>query len=157
MNTVSDKLDEIMNFHQIDKKIATSGQPTAEQFKLISDAGYDVIINLALNDSPGAIEDENRITRQHDMEYVHIPVEFTSPALQDLKLFFMHMKKYHNKKIFIHCAMNWRVSAFMFLYHTIEKKITLDDAHHHLDAVWQPDLVWQNFIKQTLATYETTP
>ncbi len=151
----SDHLNQLMNFHLIDEKTATSGQPTVEQFEVISNAGYEAIFNLAMNDSPGAIADENRITRQLNMEYVHIPVEFTSPALQDLHLFFMHMEKHNHKKKLIHCAMNWRVSVFMFLYHTIEKKLAIVDARHHLDAVWQPDPVWQDFIKQALQAHGT--
>ena len=48
-------LEDIINFYRIDENIATSGQPKAEQFKEICAEGFEVIFNLALNDSPNAI------------------------------------------------------------------------------------------------------
>ena len=151
------KLKQITNFYRIDENIATSGQPKTEQFKEIFAEGFEVIFNLALSDSPNAIEDEGKIINELNMEYVHIPVDFSSPSLEDLKLFFKHMEKHENKKIFVHCAMNWRVSAFMFLYHTIKCQIPVADAHRHIDAVWQPDSVWQDFIRHSLDTYSKQP
>jgi len=150
-------LEQITNFYRIDENIATSGQPEAEQFKEISAEDFDVVFNLALSDSPNAIEDENKIIRKLNMDYVHIPVDFRSPTHEDLELFFKHMESYQNKKIFIHCVMNWRVSVFMFLYHTIKVRIPIADARQHIDAVWQPDPVWQNFIENTLRSYGIHP
>jgi len=146
-------LEDIINFYRIDENIATSGQPKAKQFKEICAEAFEVVFNLALNDSPNAIEDEGKIINELNMEYVHVPVDFNSPTLEDLELFFKHMEIYKNKKIFIHCVMNWRVSAFMFLYHTISIQIPIADARRHMDAVWQPDPVWQNFIRHALDTY----
>ncbi|MFT5425620.1 MAG: protein tyrosine phosphatase (PTP) superfamily phosphohydrolase (DUF442 family) [Gammaproteobacteria bacterium] len=155
--SINKTLEQIVNFYQIDENIATSGQPVTEQFQAISAKGFEVIINLALSDSPNAIEDENKIIKSLNMTYVHIPVDFKSPALEDLELFFKRMEKNHDKKIFIHCAMNWRVSAFMFLYHTIKCHMPIADAHKHLDAVWQPEPVWQDFIEHALNTYDSHP
>jgi hypothetical protein len=38
----------ILHFLPISARIGTAGQPTAAQFALIREAGYDVVINLAL-------------------------------------------------------------------------------------------------------------
>ncbi len=151
------KLKQITNFYRIDENIATSGQPKTEQFKEICAEGFEVIFNLALSDSPNAIEDENEIIRKLNMEYMHIPVDFRSPAIEDLEFFFEHMEKHRNKKVFIHCVMNLRVSVFMFLYHTIKCHMPIIDARRHMDAVWQPEPVWQDFIKNTLNTYSIDP
>ena len=91
------------------------------------------------------------------MEYVHIPVDFRSPTIEDFEFFSEHMEKYRNKKIFIHCIMNWRVSAFMFLYHTIKCHMPIIDARRHMIAVWQPEPVWQEFINNSLNTYGINP
>ncbi|MFB3101093.1 MAG: phosphatase, partial [Gammaproteobacteria bacterium] len=72
-------LEKIVNFYQIDKNIGTSGQPETEQFKDISTAGYEVVVNLSLSDSPNAIEDENNIISNLSMTYVHVPVDFKTP------------------------------------------------------------------------------
>lgn len=146
-------LDQVANFYQLDDNIGTSGQPEAEQFRDISTAGYEIVINLALSDSPNAIENENNIISKLNMNYVHIPVDFKTPSLEDLELFFKQMKKNEDKKIFIHCVMNWRVSAFMFLYHTIKCQMSIMEARRHLDAVWQPEPVWQEFIDNALDSY----
>ena len=41
-------MKDIINYYQIDARLATFGQPTEEQFQLIAAAGYQIIINLAL-------------------------------------------------------------------------------------------------------------
>ena len=150
-------LKQIVNFYQINENIATSGQPEAEQFKVIRAEGFEVVINLALCDSPNAIEDENNIIRKLGMTYVHIPVDFKSPTLEDLESFFKHMENHKNKNMFVHCVMNWRVSAFMFLYHTIKCQMQITEARRHMHTVWQPEPVWQEFIENTLITYDITP
>ncbi len=151
------QLEKIVNFYQLDENIGTSGQPEAEQFGDISAAGYEIVLNLALGDSPNAIENENNILSELNMTYVHIPVDFKTPTLDDLESFFKHMEKHKNKKIFVHCVMNWRVSAFMFLYHTIKCDMPVSDALQHMNAVWQPEPVWQEFIENTLNRYGINP
>ena len=146
-------LKKIVNFYQLDENIGTSGQPEGEQFGDISAAGYDIVLNLSLSDSPNAIENENNIISELNMTYVHIPVDFKSPRLEDLESFFKHMEKHKNKKIFVHCVMNWRVSAFMFLYHTIKCDMPVAEALQQMNAVWQPEPVWQKFIETTLSKY----
>jgi len=146
-------LEKIVNFYQIDNNIGTSGQPEAEQFKDISTAGYEIVFNLALSDSPNAIKNENSIISKLNMSYVHIPVDFKTPGLEDLESFFEHMEIHENKKIFVHCVMNWRVSAFMFLYHTIKCDMPVTDALQHMNTVWEPEPVWQKFIDKALDNY----
>ena len=150
-------LKQIVNFYQLDENIGTSGQPVGEQFADISAAGYEIVLNLSLSDSPNAIENENNIISELNMTYVHIPVDFKSPRREDLESFFKHMEKHKNKRIFVHCVMNWRVSAFMFLYQTIKCDMPVADALQHMNAVWQPEPVWQEFIENTLNSYGINP
>lgn len=146
-------LEQIRNFYRINDTISTSGQPTAEQFILIKKSGFDAVINLALPDSPHAIKNEETIVIQANMDYLHIPVDFKSPKLSDLELFFDTMEKYRNKKLFIHCALNMRVSAFIFLYKTIKQQWPVQKALQDLHAVWIPDEVWQDFIDSSLTQH----
>ncbi len=150
-------LKKIVNFYQLDENIGTSGQPEGEQFGDISAAGYDIVLNLSLSDSPNAIENENNIISELNMTYVHVPVDFKTPALEDLESFFKQMEKHNNKKIFIHCVMNWRVSVFMFLYHRIKCDMPVSDALQHMNAVWEPEPVWQEFIDNALDNYGIKP
>jgi protein tyrosine phosphatase (PTP) superfamily phosphohydrolase (DUF442 family) len=146
-------LEQIKNFYVLDDDVATGGQPAPDQFAAIKNAGFDVVINLALADSPGAVINEGKIIHALGMVYEHIPVDFKHPALDDLDLFFHRMGQHREKKIFVHCAYNWRVACFMFLYRAIKCRCPVAAALHDLHAVWQPDPVWQNFIEAALDSY----
>jgi protein tyrosine phosphatase (PTP) superfamily phosphohydrolase (DUF442 family) len=145
-------LEEIKNFYRISDALATSAQPTPEQFQDIKKE-FDVVINLAREDSPGAISNEAEIVEALNMDYVHIPVDFDAPVLSDLKRFFATMDRYRINNIFVHCACNWRVSAFIFLYRTIRCDVPVAIAIHDLHAVWKPDETWQVFIDSMLNHY----
>lgn len=146
-------LEEIKNFYRISDSIATAGQPTPEQFHEIKQEDFDVIINLAQLDSPEAIENEATIVEGLNLDYVHIPVDFTAPVLSDLKRFFATMDRYRLNNIFVHCACNWRVAAFMFLYQTVRCDVPVATSIRELHAVWQPDETWQTFIDSVLVHY----
>ena len=130
--------------------IASSGQPEVHEFDLIKQAGYDLVINLALTDSPHAISNEAEVVKQANMEYLHIPVDFKAPTVANLDQFFNAMEKNKNKKIYIHCALNMRVSAFLFLYRTIKQQWPVQKAIEDLNAIWKPDAIWENFINSSL-------
>jgi hypothetical protein len=53
-------LHEIPHYYLVSDRLASSGQPTQEQFQNIASAGYEVIINLALPTSKGALPEEVR-------------------------------------------------------------------------------------------------
>jgi len=56
----SNPIEDIYNFLKLSDTIATAGQPTEEQFSAIK-AGYQVVVNLALPDSPNALPDEKKV------------------------------------------------------------------------------------------------
>lgn len=149
----SENLDAIYNFLQLSDSIATAGQPTEDQFELISDAGYQLVINLALPTSTNAIANEQHLVESQGMQYVHIPVLWEQPTLDDFDRFLNTMNENQDKKIFVHCAMNMRVSAFIYLYHRIYERRTDEDAKHHLSKIWTPNDIWQTFIETTLQQY----
>ena len=51
-----------------------------------------------------------------------------------------------DKTILIHCAYNWRVSCFVYLYRVLENNITDEWAKNDMLKVWEPDKTWQSFI-----------
>jgi protein tyrosine phosphatase (PTP) superfamily phosphohydrolase (DUF442 family) len=89
--------------------------------------------------------------------YVHIPVIWESPTLQDLEEFFAVMERYREEKVFVHCALNMRVSAFIFLYRVIRLGVPPDEARGALLQIWQPDEVWRRFVDQALSHYGMLP
>ena len=142
---------QIKNFIKISERIGTAGQPTEAQFSAIKDAGYEVVINLAMPTSTNAISNEGELVTSQGMEYVHIPVQWEAPTAQDLDNFFQVMKANQSKKVFVHCALNMRVSAFIYLFRVICQGVQPVDAKEQLHQIWEPDKVWQEFIQTTLA------
>jgi len=147
-------MQDIYNFLQVCDRIATAGQPTREQFSTIKDSGYQVVLNLALSTSTNAIPDENQLVEALEMEYISIPVVWENPTLNDLEQFFQAMNANTDKKVFVHCAANMRVSAFMYLYRRLQQGITEAEARKKLRQIWQPNENWQQFIQKAIAHYQ---
>jgi protein tyrosine phosphatase (PTP) superfamily phosphohydrolase (DUF442 family) len=144
------QLSDIYNFLTVADNLGTAGQPTAEQLAAVQAAGYDVVINLALGTTPRDLPNEAELVAQHGMEYIHIPVVFDQPTAADLARFFEAMDANQDKKCFVHCIANMRVSAFVFLYRVLRQGVALDDARAMMNHIWQPNPVWQQFIDATL-------
>ncbi len=123
-----------MNFQPVSETVGTAGQPTREQFASIRAAGYEVVVNLAMSDSPNALPNEAELVVKYGMEYVHIPVMFDSPKIRDLESFFETMARHRCSRVFVHCALNWRVSVFVSLYRTLCLGVPYSDAEQSAGA-----------------------
>ena len=150
---MNDNIADISNFLQLSDRIATAGQPTIEQYPAIAAAGYQVVINLALTDSPSALGDECAIARNLGLEYIQIPVVWTEPTLADFQTFMNIMDKYSAQKVFVHCAANKRVSAFLYLYRQLVEGIDEPTAYRDLVKIWIPNPIWQDFIDSISLEY----
>ncbi|MDI9634294.1 protein tyrosine phosphatase family protein [Geitlerinema splendidum] len=147
------KVAEIYNYLPLSDSIGTGGQPTVEQFAELKQAGYEVVVNLALSTSTNAIPDEAEIVASQGMSYVHIPVEWENPTLEDIQRFFATLQANADKRVFVHCAMNMRVSAFMYLYRRLQQQVDEDAARRSLEEIWTPNPTWERFIAQVLEFY----
>ena len=103
------QLSDIYRFQAVTANLGTAGQPTAEQFDAVKDAGYEVVINLALGTTPRDLPNEPGIVAAHGLDYAHIPVVFDAPTDHDLSQFFEAMEANQHKKCFVHCIANARV------------------------------------------------
>jgi protein tyrosine phosphatase (PTP) superfamily phosphohydrolase (DUF442 family) len=146
-----DTLSSIYNFLPLSDSIATAGQPTAAQFVAIARQGYQVVINLALPTSDHALPNERATVEALGLEYVAIPVQWEQPTQADLAQFFQVMQAHQGRKVFVHCAANMRVSAFMYLYRRIQAGVDETVAEPDLYRIWQPNDQWQEFIERSLA------
>jgi protein tyrosine phosphatase (PTP) superfamily phosphohydrolase (DUF442 family) len=146
----SDKLRQILNFLPVSDTLGTAGQPTAEQFGSIAAAGYEVVINLAMPDSSNALPNEADLVQEAGMTYVHIPVVWESPTLRDLDRFFEVMDRSKGRRVFVHCALNMRVSCFVFLYRVIRDGLPVPEAATMMRRIWEPNPVWRRFLQDAL-------
>ena len=138
-------VSKILNYIQISDSVSTSGQPSPDQFEVIAKAGFTTVINLAMPDSTNALPDEGGFVSEASMNYFHIPVPFDAPLAKHLDLFLTLMDALENEKVWVHCVVNWRVSAFMQHY----QKTTLKRADKDCVSIhksWEPDKIWQDFL-----------
>jgi len=145
-----DSPGEIYAFRQIGDKLGTAGQPTEEQLRSVREAGFEAVVNLALPTSDNALANEGSIVTGLGMSYVHIPVDFKAPTSKDFRAFSQVMQAFEDGPVFVHCAKNMRVSAFVFLYRVLHQHVPVAEAERDLKAIWQPDEVWSLFLKRQL-------
>lgn len=144
-------VNAILNYRQAGPRLATSGQPREEELAAIAAAGYGVIVNLALHDDPRyALADEAASVQALGLTYIHIPVRFDAPTEGDLAAFFAAMERFRDAKLWLHCAANKRVSAFLGLYRHLRQGWPRDEAFALLREIWEPDAVWSAFIARQL-------
>lgn len=142
-------VEQIYNFRRLSEKIGTAGQPTAEQFAAVKAAGYQLVVNLRPC-VPDALPNEQALVEAQGLEYVHIPVIWEQPTLEDFEQFVATMDANAGRPIFVHCAANMRVSAFMYLYRVLKQNVAPEVAEKDLHAIWEPEGVWKAFVAQTL-------
>jgi protein tyrosine phosphatase (PTP) superfamily phosphohydrolase (DUF442 family) len=139
-------LEKIRNYVRLTEEIGTSGQPEEHQFSGIAAAGYEFVVNLAMPDSDDAIANEGNLVTSLGMTYVHIPVPFDNPTVEQLRAFIRTMDAFEGSKVWVHCIMNYRVSAFMYHYLRIRKGFSETQARSSMFQSWRPDGVWQAFL-----------
>jgi protein tyrosine phosphatase (PTP) superfamily phosphohydrolase (DUF442 family) len=144
-------LSEIYHFLQISETLATAGRPTEEQLALLKEAGYAVVINLALPNQPHALLNEAEVVAGLGMEYINIPVLFNSPTADDLERTMDALDAHADQKVFLHCMANYRVAVFVYLYRVLRLGVPREEAELQLYQVWQPNEVWAEFIEDELA------
>jgi protein tyrosine phosphatase (PTP) superfamily phosphohydrolase (DUF442 family) len=139
---------KIYNFLELSNQFGTSGYPEDDEFKYIKDSGYKIVINLVSFDVLRQTEKE--IVESLGLTYIHIPVIWESPKLEDFRTFSETLEKYKNEKIYIHCELNFRVSIFMMLYRVIYRGMNHEKAMADVFEIWKPHDQWKTFIDKVL-------
>lgn len=127
---------ELVNYYEYSPQLLSSGQPEREQFAAIRAAGVAAIINLAPVTAPAAIAEEGEIVRGLGMDYVHIPVNWEEPSLDDVTMFLNAMKSFAGKRVLVHCYANARASAFVYLYRVLAAGHNRAEAHATMRSIW---------------------
>lgn len=139
-------IESVFNYLKISHRLSTSGQPTEEQFSAIRDGGFETVINLLPHEHENSLKDEPDIVRALDLEYVYIPVVFTAPTEENYADFVDAMNQRADKKVWVHCAVNARVSAFVARYREEILGEPRDIARAPIDQIWEPYGVWIEFL-----------
>ena len=145
----SSNLKKVFNYYQVPGLFETSGQPNNKQLISIANGGYEVVINLAPNTTiEGRVINEKDILKYNNITYIHIPVDFNNPLDEDFNKFVAALEENKHKKIWVHCAANMRVSAFVFKYRRDVLGLSQKNIERDLKAIWIPNKAWSFFLER---------
>lgn len=147
---------DAINTHQVFDWLWTSGQLSEADIDRLPALGIQAVVNLALPTSSNALPGEAELVANQGIPYFQIPVEWENPRIEQLELFFSLLAALHGRKLWVHCAMNMRVSAFIYLYRSLVLGEDTEVAAHPLREVWQPDGAWSSFIAEAQARHAKT-
>lgn len=144
-------IDKSYNFKAINDHLTTSGVIPEEALKNLSNQDYQAVINLLPDDDEHLVADEKQIIESQGIQYFHIPVDFDQPTQADVEEFLAVLKGISDQtKTHIHCAANWRVSAFYGIYAVKDNRWTSVEARQFIDGIWNPKdfPVWEALLDQ---------
>ena len=132
-----------------DPWLATAGQPKAEQFAQIRRAGFERVVNLLPDASDAFLPEERAIVTELEMAYERIPVLWREPTAENFSDFCRILdERFGRERLFVHCAANMRVSAFVYLWRR-RRGDDESDAAADLRDIWTPDGIWADFLAET--------
>jgi protein tyrosine phosphatase (PTP) superfamily phosphohydrolase (DUF442 family) len=144
------RIETIINYYALADGLVSGGQPTPEEFTALRDAGFQVLINLVPPDADMALANERKIIAALGMEYIHIPVIWDAPQVSDAQTFFDAMQSHRAKHVFVHCEVNYRASAFLYLYRRKYLGVDERQARQDLQWIWEPNATWKQFIEMVM-------
>jgi uncharacterized protein (TIGR01244 family) len=139
---------DIRNYRKLNDQLITGGQPTEEQLKSVAADGFKTIINLAPIDPRYSLPDEPGLVRSLGMSYYHLPVDWQNPTERDFDEFEKLMMQLPVQPTLIHCAMNYRVTAFYALYAMKHLGWSEQQADEFRASVWAESNypIWEKFV-----------
>lgn len=148
-------IEQVYNFKVIDSQITTSGAIDAEQLSTLSHLDYQRVINLLPSNSEYATVNEQQLIESQNIRYNFIPVDFSMPSRTDYEKFSQVMQQAAGEKIHIHCAANYRVSAFFAIYACQYLGWKSEQAKQHIESFWQPSDYpnWLTLLKEMIPGY----
>jgi len=151
------ELAEIITYREYSDTLSSSGQPEEAQFRALKETGFERVVFLAFSDHQGSIANEDRVVRNLGMEYAQIPVIWDAPTPGDFYMFAGLMEREPQKKTLVHCQVNFRASAFSFLYRVLYRNVPMDQAKDDMESVWVPDKTWRKLIFTVLEENGQSP
>lgn len=82
-------------------------------------------------------------------------MKWESPSKEALQQFIVKMEELKGKKVFVHCAANYRVSCFLAIYRAVKLGWSKEEALSELNRVWEPNETLSSFIHDAIAKGDT--
>ena len=131
-------IDQAYNYRAVSDTVATAGVLKPKQLAALGNAGIEVVINLMPDGSEYAVKDERQIIEGQGIEYWYLPVDFSAPKLEEYQQFKEKLRQSEGRKLLIHCAANYRVSAFYSRYAIESGRWTTEESDRFMLLIWQP-------------------
>lgn len=144
--------EQIYNFLALSDKLFTGGMPTAEQLQDAAHKGVEVVVNLAPHEVPNALPGETELVNSMGMQYMNIPVNWSTPTRDGLDRFMDLMDANRDRKILVHCQANFRATAFVAMYRVLRQGWKQDEAMADMHQIWDAEdyPIWKMFIEDSL-------
>ena len=141
------------NFRRVNDRVTTSGVVGDKRLASLQAQGYGALINLLPDQSEYAVPEEDGIVTGQGLRYLYIPVDFDAPTQADFDAFVQAMDAVGDKTVHVHCAANFRVSAFYSLYALRKGLWTAEEADKFIEGLWNPaeHPAWAGFIAEQRA------
>lgn len=143
---MDEELGGIQAFRRLSPLLASSGQPEPAGIAAIGRAGFKQLINVAMPTSPGALTDEAELAERAGLHYLHLPIDFEAPELEQAARLFEALQRSAGEPVFVHCAKNMRVSALLSAYRMVLGGVACRTARADLHAIWEPNHVWRRYV-----------
>jgi uncharacterized protein (TIGR01244 family) len=146
------KIESSYNFRRLSAQLTSSGVVARSALEALAAQGYQVVVNLLPDSSEHAVLAERQIVEAQGLEYIHIPVDFKQPERADFTAFCAALDRVGAHQVHLHCAANFRVSAFYALYQVRRGAWDAARAREFIASVWQPHehAGWAEFIDAIL-------
>src|SRR3546814_1506691 len=123
---------------RIDAKLLTAGQPWPEQFTVLKNAGIETVINLSADTSSNYLADEAARWRELGIDYAALPIPWQTPSREHAEKFFRLMDARRGRHTLVHCALNMRESALVYLYRVLHSGVAREAPLADLSAFLRP-------------------
>jgi len=135
------------NTYQVFDWLWSSGQLSERDISRLPELGIEAVINLALPTSSNALPEEAKLVTGQGLAYVQIPVEWEQPKPEQFAQFAGVLNAFTGRNVWVHCARNMRVSAFIYLYRKLVLRESEEQASFPMREVWSPNELWQEFME----------
>lgn len=147
---MSNALD-VTNYLELTPWLATAGQPSEAQFAALSSHGFASVINLGLAGTDYALADERGSAERLGLDYVHVPVDFAAPTVDDFLAFERALRDRQGGRTLVHCAKNFRATCFTSLFLERNASWSSEQADALMRRFWEPNEVWSAFVRDVRA------
>jgi uncharacterized protein (TIGR01244 family) len=127
---------DIRNWQRRPDKITTSGKLEADDPERLAAIGVTHVINLALDEHPEALADEESLLAAQGLAYTHIPVPFDAPKREHVAQMEAALASAQGP-VHVHCIMNYRVTAFFYLL-DLDAGVPEAEARARMAEIWDP-------------------